>query len=66
MDTLTFVDEIQLILLPEVENSNLTNLNLTDAEIKEFNFRPFAHQIDAINYGLAHKQWLLLDSMGLG
>ena len=44
------------------------NYRLTEQEIKEFKFKPFAHQIDAINFGLKqkHKKWLLLDSMGLG
>lgn len=69
LDTLTFIDSIQLIMLPEEEqDSNSDVFNLTDEEIRSFNFKPFAHQIDAINFGLQkkHKKWLLLDSMGLG
>ena len=66
LDTLTFLDDIQLIMLPPEEKLNLDNLNLTEDEIKEFKFSPFAHQIEGINFGLKHKHWLLLDSMGLG
>jgi SNF2 family DNA or RNA helicase len=28
--------------------------------------KPFEHQLEAINFGLEHEKWLLLDSMGLG
>jgi SNF2 family DNA or RNA helicase len=55
-------------MLPDEESSNSDNFNLTEEEIRSFKFKPFAHQIDAINFGLQkkHKKWLLLDSMGLG
>lgn len=69
MDTLTFLDNIQLILLPETEEiSNQGDFDLTQAEIDQLHFKPFPHQIEAINYGLdpRHTKWLLLDSMGLG
>ena len=68
LDALTFYDDIQLNLLPEVKNCNLDNFvsPLTEDEIKAFKVKPFDHQIEAINYGLAHKSWLLLDSPGLG
>ena len=69
MDTLTFLDNIQLILLPETEeSSNQGVFDLTQAEIDQLHFKPFQHQIEAINYGLdpRHTKWLLLDSMGLG
>lgn len=55
LDTLTFLDDIQLIMLPPEEKPNLDNLNLTEDEIKEFKFSPFAHQIEGINFGLKHK-----------
>lgn len=35
-------------------------------ELEQLNFKPFPHQVDAFNYHVKHKQWLLLDSMGLG
>ena len=69
LDTLTFLDNIQLILLPETEeDSNQGDFDLTQAEIDQLHFKPFPHQVEAINYGLdpRHTKWLLLDSMGLG
>ena len=39
---------------------------LTDSEIDHFKIRPLEHQIEAVNYGLAHKKFLLLDGMGVG
>lgn len=33
---------------------------------KNFKVKPYSHQIDAINYGLSHKGWMLLDDCGLG
>jgi len=49
-------------------NSNSDDFKLTQDEISAFSFKPFPHQVDAINYGLdpQHRKWLLLDSMGLG
>lgn len=69
LDTLTFIDSIQLIMLPETEQvSNSDDFKLTQAEISSFRFTPFPHQVDGINFGLdpKHTKWLLLDSMGLG
>jgi SNF2 family DNA or RNA helicase len=69
LDTLTFIDTIQLIMLPEIEeDSNSDDFKLTETEISNFHFTPFPHQIDGINFGLdpKHSKWLLLDSMGLG
>ena len=68
LDLLTFIDSIQLILLPD-ENEVISNsTDLTDEEIRSFKFKPYPHQIEAINFGLRkkHKKFLLLDSMGLG
>ena len=68
LDTLTFLDDLQLIMLPEENEIETISENLTEEEIRSLKFKPFAHQIDAINFGLQkkHKKWLLLDSMGLG
>ena len=67
LDTLTFLDNIQLILLPETEEiSNQGNFNLTQAEIDQFKFKPFKHQIDGINFLLKQGKSLLLDAPGLG
>jgi len=69
LDTLTFLDDIRLITLPETEPvSNQGGFELTQAEIEAFQFKPFPHQVEAINYGLdpEHTKWLNLSSMGLG
>ena len=67
LDTLTFLDNIQLILLPETEEvSNQGDFNLTQAEIDQFRFKPFKHQIDGINFLLKQGKSLLLDAPGLG
>lgn len=68
LDSLTFIDDIKLILNSELENTEDNSAELTEEEIRSFKIKPFAHQIDAINFGLRqkHKKWLLLDSMGLG
>ena len=68
LDNLTFLDDIQLQLL---DNSFLSkshyNLEpLSEIEKISFKMKPFDHQLEAINYGLSHEKWLLLDSMGLG
>ena len=72
LDSLTFFDNIQLKLLdtPKSQQFRLHrqyNLEpLSEIEKISFKMKPFSHQIDAINYGLSHEKWLLLDSMGLG
>ena len=67
LDTLTFLDNIQLILLPETEEiSNQGDFNLTQAEIDQFKFKPFKHQIEGINFLLKQGKSLLLDAPGLG
>ena len=64
LDYLTVIDDIKLTLLEEPNFKK--EERLTDEEIKNFRVRPFNHQLDAVNFGLNHKGWLLLDSMGLG
>ena len=72
LDSLTFLDDIQLSLidLPESGEFRLEsqyNLEpLTETEKVSFKVKPFEHQLEAIDYGLSHEKWLLLDSMGLG
>ena len=72
LDSLTFFDDMQLELLdtPKSQQFRLHrqyNLEpLSEIEKISFKMKPFSHQIDAINYGLSHEKWLLLDSMGLG
>lgn len=72
LDNLTFLDEITLKLLDTPESGEFHfgrqfNLEpLSEIEKVSFKMKPFEHQLEAINYGLAHEKWLLLDSMGLG
>jgi len=69
LDLLTVYDTIDLSLRPDpTPNPNRTDFNLTEAEIAQFRFKPYSHQIDGINFGLnpEHSKWLLLDSMGMG
>lgn len=69
LDTLTFLDDIQLKLIDVPEIQEISKSDLSPEEIKAFKFEPFKHQIEAINYGLARRMgsgFLLLDSMGLG
>lgn len=64
LDALTYFDDIDLVLH---QNSTVSDApNLTDSEIAQFKMKPFQHQIDAVNYGMKHKKWLNLFSMGLG
>ena len=65
LDTLTFLDTIQLILLPETE-AIPNQSDLTQVEIDRLHFKPYKHQIEGINYGLQKKKWLLLDNPGCG
>jgi len=67
LDTLTMISDIELRLAPDTETSAISEPPLTVEEISEFKYKPFDHQIEAINYGLCRKnKWLLLDSMGIG
>ena len=72
LDSLTFLDEIQLRLINLPESGEFRfgkqfNLEpLSEIEKISFKMKPFDHQLEAINYGLSHEKWLLLDSMGLG
>ena len=72
LDSLTFLDEIQLKLLdtPELGQfrfaSKYQQPPLSEIEKVSFKMKPFEHQLEAINFGLSQEKWLLLDSMGLG
>ena len=72
LDSLTFLDEIQLKLLDTPESGEFHfnkqfNLEpLSEIEKVSFKMKPFEHQLEAINFGLDKEKWLLLDSMGLG
>lgn len=62
LDSFCYFDNIKLSLYNNIqENNNII-------EIKECDLKssPYKHQLDAINYGLNHNKWLLLDEQGLG
>lgn len=61
LDSLTYLDDIQLDLLyhkEQLENNGKITIN--------YKLKPFPHQEEAIKFGLDHDKWLLLDSPGLG
>lgn len=61
LDNLCELDDIQLKLLPdEVEQESI------EYPLSKYKTKPFNHQIEAIQYGLNHDSWLLLDAPGLG
>lgn len=74
LDSLTLIDTIQLQLFnwPEGGLTDLISINpeyskpLSEEEIANFKLPPLTHQVEAVNYGLSHPNFLLLDSMGLG
>lgn len=72
LDSLTFLDEIQLRLLDTPESGQFRSTKqydlepLSETEKISFKMKPFDHQLEAINFGLDKEKWLLLDSMGLG
>lgn len=67
LESLTFLDDIQLSLLPDDPgNPNQIDFKLTKTEIEQFRFTPFEHQIEGINFGLEKEKWLLLDNPGCG
>ena len=72
LDNLTFLDEIQLKLLDtpksgEFHSTKQFNLEpLSEIEKNSFKMKPFEHQLETINFGLAREKWLLLSSMGTG
>jgi len=65
LDTLCKYDTIDLTV-EENEISGISESPLTEIEKISFKVKPYDHQVEAVNYGLAHGKWLLLDSMGLG
>ena len=66
------LDDIQLKLLDTPESGEFhfsrtqAQPPLSETEKVSFKMKPFDHQLEAINFGLEHEKWLLLDSMGLG
>lgn len=52
LDKLTFYDDINLILAKPLEPKAFTPV--TDQELSYLPIKPFAHQREAIDFGLAH------------
>lgn len=72
LDSLTFLDEIQLKLLDtpdsgEFRFSKQYNLEpLSEIEKVSFKMKPFDHQLEAVDFLLSHEKALLLDGCGVG
>ena len=72
LDSLTFLDDIQLKLLDTPENGEITfnrkfNLEpLTEIEKNSFKASPFPHQLEAVDFLLKQEKSLLLDGCGVG
>ena len=64
LDSLCSLDNITLFRYNYREDKS-SLLELQDDSLS-FKLRPYAHQVEAINYGINHKKWLLLYDMGLG
>ena len=72
LDSLTFLDDIQLKLLDTPENGEISisrkyNLEpLTETEKISFKATPFKHQLEAVDFLLKQEKSLLLDGCGVG
>ena len=64
VDSLCSLDNITLSRY-NYNDSSESLLELKDDSL-DFKLKPYPHQIEAINYGINHKKWLLLYDMGLG
>lgn len=60
LDTLTNLDDIKVSLLSDEIHETLIY------PLGQFKTEPFNHQLEAIQFGLNHDRWLLLDAPGLG
>lgn len=65
LDTLVHYDQVDLTI-QQNETSEISEPPLSEIEQISFKHKPYAHQVEAINYGLAHGKWLNLSGMGLG
>lgn len=63
LDSLCFYDDISFSLLNPNEHKESSKVDLEELKLKSSLYK---HQIDAINYGINHDKWLLLDDQGLG
>lgn len=60
IDELTLFDDIELDIQKQELKEDM------HYELHTYKTKPFEHQIEAIEYGLNHNKWLLLDPPGLG
>ena len=60
VDVLCSIDDVKFVPYYEEEKPNKTCGEMV------FKVKPFNHQLEAVNYGLNHDGWLLLDEQGLG
>lgn len=60
IDILCTLDDVKVVPYYAEETSTRTCGEMT------FKVKPYQHQLDAVNYGLNHNGWLLLDDQGLG
>ena len=63
LDYFCQVDDLELSLLPDPHDSDDPAITVDTSSYK---LKPFDFQVEAIEYGLNHKRWLLLDPPGLG
>lgn len=63
LDGLTLYDSIELKLLKDKRETNLTD---NSYKLIKHEYQPFDYQEEGIRYGLSHDKWLLLDAPGLG
>lgn len=62
LDNFCLYEDIELRLLNYVEPS----MEIKRHDLSRYKLKLYDHQVDAIDYGLEHNKWLLLDSPGLG
>lgn len=62
LDNLTYIDDITLKLIKD----NKEDIHYYPKLVSQYKLKPFDHQLTAIEYGLNHDNWLLLDEPGLG
>ncbi len=62
LDNFCLYEDIELKLLKHQEEDK----TIKSHPLSKYKLSLYNHQIDAINYGLDHNKWLLLDAPGLG
>lgn len=60
IDILTRYDDVEFITYNEKKKEKISCKGM------KFKCKPYQHQIEAIDFGLNHNKWMLLDDQGLG